>query len=141
MILNRSTDYWAIGITLTWNPDGARDSHGNEAPGWSGQVDYYDDGWTGDDDPDAGRVATEGTLRTRYVIADGSKRAALSAVIDTLLADGESLGIRFGSPGIQPMLLIRGDGEWADSPAPDGWRELLTAEATRVGWGTYPTKG
>lgn len=137
MILERSTQYWSVGITLAYHPEGARDDNGNKTPGWSGEVDYYDDGWAGDDDTDTGKLCTEGILRTRYVIVDGAQQSAVRAIIDTLIADSGRLGIRFGSADMPPRLFVRGDGEWDDTPLPDGWRELLSGEAERVGWDTY----
>lgn len=138
MILERSTTYWTTGITLAYHPDGARDRGGNHLPGWSGELDYFDDGWAGDDDADAGKICTEGTLRTRYVIKDGVQQSALRAIVDTLIADAGRLGVRF-RPAMPPRLFVRGDGEWGDVPLPDGWRELLAAEAARIGWATYDT--
>lgn len=137
MILQRSTTYWSIGIVLTWHPDGARDHDGTRVPGWSGQLDYLDDGWAGDDDADSGNVSTEGTLRTRYVLRDGNNQTAIRTIIDTLIADATRLGIQLGSAEVPPQLYVPGDGEWEDSPAPEGWREMLAVEAQRIGWSTY----
>jgi hypothetical protein len=137
MILELSTTYWATGIILTWHPDGARDQAGNKVHGWSGEVGYYDDGFR-DDDTDAGKLSTQGTLRTRYVVADGTEQTAVRAIVDTLIADAQRLGIEFRTDGDhQPRLYVPGDGEWADHPLPEGWRELLAAEAARIGWDTY----
>lgn len=140
MILERSTSYWSVGIILTWHPGGARDHDGTKTDGWTGEVEYYDDGWTGDDNPDAGKLCTEGTLRTRYVIADGTSQTAIRAIVDTLIADASRLGIEFRTgDGDLPRLYVPGDGEWEDRPLPDGWRQLLAAEAARIGWATYST--
>lgn len=139
MILEKSTAHWAVGITLTWHPDGARDRDGNKVDGWTGEVGYYDDGFA-DDDTDAGNLSTEGALRTRYVVADGTRQSAITAIVDTLIADAARLGIKFRTgEGDLPRLYVPGDGEWADTPLPDGWRQLLAAEAQRIGWKTYDT--
>lgn len=137
MILEKSTSYWAVGIILTWHPDIPRDYNGNRTSGWSGQIGYYDDGFAGDDNPDERCIATEGSLRTRYAVRDGQHRTALAAVIDTLIADATRLGIQLGTSADGPRLFVSGDGEWADTPLPDGWRTLLAAEAQRIGWKTY----
>jgi hypothetical protein len=122
MILRNNDTYWTTGISLRW--DGSR---------WGGRIDYYDDGFC-DDDPDGGRVSTEGVLRTRYMVRDGKESSALRAVVDTLIGDAQRLGIRLGGPDGPPALYYDGDGEGADYPPPDGWRELVAAEAQRVGW-------
>jgi len=45
------------------------------------------------------------------------------------------LGITFEAPPqSQPSLYMHGDGEYADAEYPDGWRELINAEADRIGW-------
>jgi hypothetical protein len=138
VILERSTTYWSVGITLTWHPEGARDEKGAKVDGWSGSVDYYDDGFAGDDDADSGTLCTEGTLRTRYVVADGRQQTALSAIVDTLIADAARLGIEFRISGKDSArLYVPGDGEWDSHPLPDGWRQLLAAEAERIGWVSY----
>lgn len=140
MILERSTSYWSTGISLTWHPDGARDLDHKPIPGWTGTVEYYDDSWQGDDDADAGLIGTQGELTTRYVIADGETRTALTAIVDALLADAGRLGIRFGSEHTPPRLYVPGDGEWKTPPLPDGWRELLADQAQRIGWNSYGVK-
>lgn len=122
--------YWSIGITLVWD----------DVRGWGGGVDYYDNGWAGDDNTDTGEISTEGTLRTRYYVADGQQRTALAAVIDVLIADAGRLGVSFREPGDLPNLYYNGDGEDPDCPPPDGWRELLAVEAQRIGWATYRTE-
>lgn len=133
MILERSTMYWSTGIVLTWHPDGARNDVGGRVPGWMGAVGYWDDGWLGDDDADAGMVCTQGELTTRYPVADGESRSGLAAVIDALLADAGRLGVVFTNP----HLLVPGDGGWAEPVLPEGWREMLAVEAERIGWMTY----
>lgn len=110
--------YWATGIDLRC--DGER---------WGGQIDFYDDGFA-DDDPDTGSVATQGKLQTRYMVRDGAQVPALRAVLDTLIADAERLGIRFAAPGgITPSL-------YCDDPdslsIEQKW--LIADEAARLGW-------
>lgn len=118
--------YWATGIVVWW------DTHNS---GWHATCDYYDDGWIGDNDTDRGQVSTQGTLGTRYAARDGERMAGLSVAIATVKADAERLGIRFWGPtACPPALYYRGDGEDRDYPAPDGWCELLAAEAGRMGW-------
>lgn len=131
--------YWSTGIILTWNPQVRRGTDGTWVPGWSGVVTFHDDGWVEDLDTDAGVISTEGTLRTRYTVTDGKQRTALAAVIDTLIADADRLGIHFTWPmaDSSPRLCYRGDGEHSDYPPPHGWRDLLAAEAQRIGWATY----
>lgn len=123
MITKVSTTYWATGITV--HCDGER---------WGGHVDFYDDGFA-NDDPDTGAISTEGTLRTRYLVRDGEHVTALTAVLDTLAADAERLGIRLAGPAQSaPSLYYRLDGEDPDSPPPANWRQALTVEAARRGW-------
>lgn len=97
MILKSSTSYWSTGITLTWHPSVPLDHDGHRAGGWSGELAYFDDGWVGDDNPDTGQIATEGTLRTRYRVTDGNHRTAISALIDVLIEDAKRLGIQLGT--------------------------------------------
>lgn len=70
-----------------------------------------------------------GNIQTKY--ADTLKYS-----IDTIKADAEKLGIVFHTMlKISPALLYRGDGEDDDyHPPPEGWRELLRAEAKRIGF-------
>ena len=122
--------HWANGITVRC--DGKR---------WGGRIDFYDDGFVSDN-PDAGEVATEGVLRTRYMVEDGDNVTALRAVVDTLIADAARLGIELVGPvGTRPSLWYEGDGEDSDWPPPAGWRQLLAGEAQRIDWDgpTVPT--
>ena len=130
MITIKSTGYWATGIQVCWLERAGGDGHGSRS-GWSATIDFYDDGFC-DDDADAGRVSTEGQLRTRYAVHDGQTVSGLTAAIDALLADAERLGIQFHDRS----LYYRKDGEDPDWPAPDGWRALLAAQAERIGWTT-----
>lgn len=116
--------YWATGIVLTWYGDGR----------WSGEINYYDNGFC-DDDPDHAEVSTEGTLRTRYVVRDGTHVDGLTAVIDTLIGDAARLGIDLRDPvGGRPYLYYRRDGEDVDYPPPPDWKALLAGQAARIGW-------
>jgi hypothetical protein len=47
-----------------------------------------------------------------------------------LRADAERLGIQWRDPTVY----YKGDGEDPEYPPPDGWRELLAAQAARLGW-------
>lgn len=129
MILARSTTYWSTGVSLRWR-EITRDGVTRSA--WGGSVDYLDDGFAGDDDADTGKVSTEGELRTRYLVTDGKVASGLRAVVDVLLADAARLGIEFrGTLEGRPYLMFE-----TEDGAPDGWRELLIAEAERIGWTT-----
>lgn len=137
MILISSKGYWATGIVLRWREYAGTGFDGVKRSGWGGTVDYHDDGFA-DDDPDTGRVSTEGTLKTRYSVHDGNAVQGLTVVIDTLIADAARLGIKFRGAGDDTaMLFYEGDGENEDWPPPAGWREMLRAEAERIGWATY----
>ena len=128
MILTSSTTYWSTGISLRWR-EITRNSVTRSA--WGGSVDYLDDGFT-DDDADAGKVSTEGVLRTRYMVADGKVASGLRVVVDVLLADAARLGIEFrGTLDDRPYLMFE-----VEDGAPDNYRELLIAEAERIGWTT-----
>lgn len=132
MILEKSTGYWATGIALRWRND--------TCTGWAGTVEFFDDGWIGDDDADTGHVSTEGVLRTRYEVTDGPTASGLATVIDVLLADAERLGITFhATPDATPHLWYVGDGETRDYPPPTGWRAMLREQAERIAWATYGT--
>ena len=122
--------YWATGITVLWQYSGSGDY------GWSARVEYLDGGFC-NDDADKGQVSTEGILHTRYAVRDGKTADALTVVIDTIKADAERLGVRWPAPGqSKPHVYYKGDGEDEDYPPPDGWRELVDAQAARLGWAT-----
>ncbi|MEU7978298.1 hypothetical protein AB0B63_07170 [Micromonospora sp. NPDC049081] len=125
MILESSTGYWATGITLRW--------YGHRQA-WAGHVDFYDDGFAGDDNADAGKISTEGRLHTRYYVRSGGTTTGIRTVIDTLIADAERLGITFGGRTGKANLYYDGDSENTEFPPPQGWREMLTVEAERIGW-------
>lgn len=132
--------YWSTGITLAWISR-VQSPSGKPGSWWGASLDYCDDGFAGDDSADIGAISTEGTFRTSYYVTDGQERTALAAVIDTLIADAGRLGVKFvGAITDLPMLYIKGDGEDPECPPPPGWRELLKAEADRIGRATYPTR-
>jgi hypothetical protein len=115
--------YWATGITV------CRGYSGDGRYGWMASLDFYDDGFCED-------LATQGQLATRYYVRAGDDPLGLA--IDTLKADAERLGIRFEASGdLSPGLWYRGDGDNPDYPPPAGWRDLLAAQAERIGWRTY----
>lgn len=126
MISTKSGGYWAKGIILRY-----RGYQGSHPESWGGSVDFYDDGLL-NDDPAAGKVSTEGTLRTRYFVESRDGNVALTAVIDTLIADAGRLGIRFeGTVTDKPALWYESEDE---DFAPEGWRHMLRAQADRIGW-------
>ncbi|MGR6921225.1 hypothetical protein ACU635_43875 [[Actinomadura] parvosata] len=112
--------YWSTGITVSCD----------SRAGWGAHVDFYDDGH-GDDDPERGRISTEGTLRTRYFVGGGDQVDALTLAIDTVKADAEKLGIAWSEAA---TVYHAGDDGLPDQPAPEGWRELVNSHATRLGW-------
>ena len=124
--------YWTTGISLLWSAR-ANTRNGVQSSGWSARLEFFDGGFCSDD-TDAGSISTEGVLRTRYGVSDGSTKSGLSAAIDTLIADARRLGIQLGSPASGPSLYYEGDGEDRDYPPPTGWRDTLIAEAARIGW-------
>ncbi|MFE6939626.1 hypothetical protein [Streptomyces chartreusis] len=138
-MISKTGRYWSTGITVTYSPLAERI---NDEPynGWHAKLDYQDDG-IANNDPDTGQIATEGTLYTRYPTRDAKIRSGLSIAPHTLIADAKRLGIEFRAVGrrTEPWLFYRGDGEDADYPPPDGWREALAAEADRIGFRPYAT--
>ncbi len=112
--------YWSSGIMLTYHPS----SHG-----WHASANYYDDGF-GHSDADTGEISTVGALESRYFIPDGLQGDGLTAVIDTVKADAEQLGIHWRDPA----LFVPGDGEDSQQLLPADWRTLLDEHATRLGW-------
>lgn len=132
-MITASGKYWSTGITLRWFPE--RPGH---AEAWGAHLDYFDNGFV-NDEPGAGRVSTEGTLRTRYPVEDVDGVNVLALVLDVLIADAQKIGIewRRGMDDWPPMIYYQGDGEDADYPPPSDWRELLREQARRLGWATY----
>lgn len=120
--------YWATGIVVRYS-----DRHGGQ---WAASVNYLDNGFC-DDDADRGVISTEGTLHTRYFVGNGERIDALTAVIDAVKADAERLGIEFRSATDGPNVFYQGDGEHDDWPPPDGWREMVDAQAIRIGWSAF----
>lgn len=123
--------YFATTIVVAFHQD---------KPGWSAHTEFVDGGFM-NDDADTDAVSTEGVLRTRYAVRDGEARKGLSAAIDAIIADAQRMGIEFRSTAAAgPFIWYEGDGEDDNHPAPEGWREMLTAEAERLGWSpTYAT--
>lgn len=120
--------YWSSGITLTYHPS----SHG-----WHAAAKYYDDGFAYSD-TDTGQISTVGVLESRYFVPDGRERDGLTAVIDSVKADAEQLGIHWRDPA----LFVPGEGRDLQQPLPDGWRGLLDEHASRLGWDNpYPIAG
>jgi len=124
------SSYGSTGITVVHTYAGGGED------GWAATLDYLDGGFC-NDEPGKGIVSTEGTLRTRYCVRDGSCADPLGTAIDVLRADAERMGILWR----EPCLYYRGDGESPDWPPPDGWRDMLAAQAERIGWRTYASAG
>jgi hypothetical protein len=116
--------YWSSGITLTYHPS---------SQGWHASAKFYDGGF-GYSDADTGQISTIGLLESRYHIPDGDERDGLTAVLDTVKADAEQLGIHWRDPA----LFVGGDAEDPQS-LPADWRTLLDEHASRLGWDNpYP---
>jgi hypothetical protein len=131
MIQNTRTAYWSVGITVQWR-ERSGSNNGQPHGGWGASLEFLDDGFC-NDDADTGRVSTQGTLNTRYFVADGERASGLSAAVDALIADAQRLGIEFTNRS----LYYKGDGEDPEFPPPDGWEAQLVAEAARIGWSSY----
>ena len=123
------SSYWATGIQVVYGYSGSG------AYGWAAQVEYYDDGWAGDDNPAEGIVVTEGILRSRYYLR-GDGNLGLTAAVDAVKHDAEQLGIEWKTgTGLGPHVYYKDDGEHPDGyPAPEGWREMVNAQSRRLGW-------
>jgi hypothetical protein len=117
--------YWSSGIMVTYQ---------QAYQGWLASARFYDDGF-GRSDADTGEISTIGALNSRYFIRDGHQHDGLTAVIDTIKADAERLGIAWRDPA----LFVPGDGSDPQQPLPADWRSLLDGHATRLGWeNPYP---
>ena len=116
--------YWSVGIEVVWRYAGGGDW------GWAAKADFLDGGFC-NDSADDGAVSTEGTIRTRYAVREGSTADALTVVIDVLKADAERLGITWNDGA---TVYYASDGEDEEYPPPDDWRELLGQQADRLGW-------
>ncbi|GAA2623943.1 hypothetical protein GCM10010399_64100 [Dactylosporangium fulvum] len=110
--------YWTAGVIVSY------DSH---RKAWAAGIDFLDDGFA-DDDPDTGRISTEGKLHTRYMVKDGQQAAALTAAIDVIVADAERLGIEFND---RNLYYDDRDGIF---PEPDDWKRLQDEQVARLGW-------
>ena len=122
--------YWATGITVKHGYSGMN------LHGWAANVDFYDSGFC-DDNPDAAAISTQGILSTRYFVREGDSpdTDGLAAAVDAVKRDAERLGITWGADAaVPPTVYYIGDGEDEDFPPPDGWRELVNAQARRLGW-------
>lgn len=122
--------YWATGITVRYGYSGM------DRYGWGAEVAFYDNGFC-NDDTDAKVISTQGKLGTRYFVREGNTpdADALGAAVDAVKADAERTGIRFKVDGISgPTVYYEGDGEDPEWPPPFGWRELVNAQAARLGW-------
>ncbi|HLL69077.1 MAG TPA: hypothetical protein VK453_25680 [Micromonosporaceae bacterium] len=115
--------YWVSAITATY------DSHRDH---WGARLGFYDDGFA-DDDPATGRISTEGTLGTRYYVANtNGAGSGLAVALDVLIADAERLGIKFGGVGGMPPCLFYDDQD-GTFPPPDDWDAIGAGQAKRLG--------
>jgi hypothetical protein len=121
--------YWATGITVRYGYSGM------DLYGWAAKVDFYDNGFC-DDDTDAGAVSTQGTLKTRYLVREGTGADAdsLAVAIDAVKRDAERLGISFPERAVPPTVYYEGDVEDEECPPPPGWRGMVNEQAQRLGW-------
>lgn len=122
-------NYWTTGITVC----AQRSQHDAEKWRWSAHLDYFDNGWLGDDDSSIFKISTQGVLRTRYFVesvVDNPENEALRAVLDVLIADAKRLGIELKDPSVY----YHGDGEDPDHVAPTNWRDLVREQNERLGW-------
>ena len=120
--------YRSTGITVRYKP-----CHGHPSGQWGASLNFFDDGSL-DDGP--GGISTQGMLATRYFVSPrrgfADEVATLAAVLDTLVADATGLGVAF----VKPCLSVPGGGEYTTTTYHPQWRELLAAQATRLGWET-----
>lgn len=109
--------YIATGITIE-HRDGA----------WAASANYIDGGFA-NDDTDARRISTEGTLHTRYLVRDGAKLDALTVIIDVLQADAKHLGITWGDKHMGgPGAALYYEG------TDPSIRAMIDQQAKRLGW-------
>lgn len=109
--------YWSTGIKVRYV-----EPYEGKPARWSASADFYDAGFCQD-------PSTEGHFHTRYA------QESLSAAIDVLKADMERMGIVWADwVPTTPSLYVEGDGKRDDVPLPTNWRELVNAEAERIGW-------
>ena len=106
--------YWSTGIRLRFS---------GGAGGWSGSVDFWDQGY-GERDLDEGDIAIGGRLRSRGSVDD------LDALTNTLKRDAEHLGIEFKVPA----LYYQGAGNDAEPPISADQLHEIRGEAHRIGW-------
>lgn len=118
--------YWSTGLTVK-----ARLESGGKLS-WAVSCRYLDNGFA-NDNADSAAISTEGTLHTRYYVRDGETADGLTVAIDAVIRDAITLGIVW-SEETGPSLYYEGDGENPDYPPPGNWREILTAQAKRLGW-------
>lgn len=121
--------FWSTGISVKFAYSG-----GGEY-GWAAEANFFDAGFCNDDVP-AGRISTEGTLRTRYPVRDTNHVAALAAAVDAVKVDAERMGVRWGVDGNGGTVYMENDGEDlpAESLPPGDWREHVNAQARRLDW-------
>jgi len=109
--------------------------HGNKLYAVCIEVWKGHDGWRAraqfDDFGHCDRGSIHGHISTKYT-------DDLSYVVDTIKADVGGLGIEFARVmGTLPGLYYLNDGEHGCDPPPENWRELVKAEAARIGFRSY----
>ena len=115
--------YWSTGIIVEYVYSGMGQM------GWTAKADFLDGGFC-NDNPEAGIVSTEGEVRSRYAVRNGETAHGLAVAVDAVKADVERLGIEWRNPRVY----YPGDGEDGEHEPPQGWQEMLGAQADRLGW-------
>jgi len=105
-------ELWATGITVRCDYDDS---------GWWAWVDFEDS------TPHAHVGAMAGRIGTKYALP------TLAAAIDRVLEYARQIGVVFPRlTEFLPTVYYAGDGE--SDYAPHNWRQLVNAEARRLGW-------
>lgn len=96
---------------------------GSDKYGWWARVDWLDGKHCEDG-------AMRGRINTEYASDLGASIDYVMQIIERFeISSIESMGI---------ALFYEGDGENSNHPPPEGWKEILRAEAEKRGWKTYP---
>lgn len=107
-------NYWTTGIKL----------HNTER-GWSAELEFFDDGF-------CDTASTEGTLRTRYIVQDGTAAQNAIKAAQLVKIDAERLGIDFR----MSYLYLHRD-NWITSGEETGSNaveEIMSAVCDALGW-------
>jgi len=112
-------DLWSVGITLKFG------YAGGGLYGWWAWVDFENSAEPVTDGCMSGRVST------KYGID-------ICKAIDQVLELCSQIGVEFiEHADCLPAVYYLQDGDSKDYPPPEGWREILKAQADRIGWNTY----